>query len=124
MGDSLTVVHLVFPFPRLVPLVNIRSMGAELQVQNRCPAVAQGQLVGPGPVIVRVGVDKTRRHHQPLGVDGLLPFNLVLGDDGDPAVLDADVGYGVILGFRVHDPAVVDDQIVIGSHCRHDHRQA
>ena len=40
MGHGLTVVHLIFPHPLFVPLVQIGAMGADLQVQNRGPAVA------------------------------------------------------------------------------------
>ena len=71
-----------------------------------------------------VAIDKSRCNHQPFGIDGFLACNLVFSDDGDLAVLNADVGDGVLLGFRVHDPASVDDQVIIGSNCRHDHHQA
>ena len=113
VAHGLAVVYLVVPFARLVPRVDVRAMGADLEVQYRGPAVAQGELVGPGPVVVPVGVDKPRRHHMAGGIDGFLAGDLVLGDDGDLAALDADVGDRVIIGFRVHDPAVVDDQVVV-----------
>ena len=57
-------------------------MGADLQVHNRGPAVAQGELVRPGPVVVPVGVDETRSDHMASSVDGLLALDLVLGDRG------------------------------------------
>ncbi len=116
MGHCLTVVHLVFPLPRLVPLVDIGAVGADLQIQDGGPAIAQGELVGPGPVVVPVGVDEPGRDHMAGGVDRLLACDLFLGDDGDPAVLDADVGDGVVLGFRVHDPAIQNDQVIVFGH--------
>ena len=46
----------------------------------------------------------------------------VLGDGSDLAVLDADVGDGVIHRLRVHDPAVEDHEVVVGRQHWRDHR--
>ena len=46
-------------------------------------------------------------------VNGFLAGNLLLGDRGNPPVLDADVADGVVHGLWVHDAAIEDDQIVV-----------
>jgi hypothetical protein len=113
VAHGLAVVHLVVALALPVPLVDVRTVGADLEVQYRGPAVAQRELIGPGPVVVPVGIDEPRRDHVAGGIDGFLSGDLFLGDDGDPAVLDADVGDRVIPGFRVHHPAVENDEIVV-----------
>ena len=47
-----------------------------------------------------------------LTINGLFAADIVLRDDRDPAVLDAHVGNTVEHGLRVHDPAVLDDDVV------------
>ncbi len=99
-------------------------MSPHLQIHDGRTTVAQHQPVSIGFDAVLVSVDKSRRHHQPRGVDGLLAGDLFLGDDGDPAVSYADVGCVVEHGFRVHDPAAADHQIVVGGQGRRYQHQA
>lgn len=47
------------------------------------------------------------------GVDRLGAGDVVVGDDIDSAIFDADVSNCVVHRLRVHDPAVSDDQVVV-----------
>ena len=94
------------------------AVGAEFQVQQSGPSITQGEFVGPGPGVVPVGVNETRRHHQSVGVDGLLAKDLLRSDGGDPAVLDTDIPDGIEIGLRVQNPTTVDDKRVFSSHVR------
>jgi len=67
-------------------------------------------------------VDEARGDHVASGVDGLSAFNRVRGDYSDTAVLDAHIGDTVILGLRIHHPAVVDHDVIgLGHGLRVDH---
>jgi hypothetical protein len=46
----------------------------------------------------------------PRRVDRLFARDLLLGNDGDLGVLDAEVSPGIVLGLGIYDPAVVDEE--------------
>ena len=47
-----------------------------------------------------------------FGVDGLRPFNLVLGDFDNLAIFYCDVADGIEARLRVHYPAIEDDKVI------------
>ncbi len=54
----------------------------------------------------------------PGGVDGFITLNRRFCYYNDFSVFDTHIGYIVKHGFRVHDPAVIDHNIVIGGNGR------
>ncbi len=50
----------------------------------------------------------------PFSINGFITFNRRFCYCNDFAVFDTHIGYIVKHGFRVHDPAVIDHDIVIG----------
>jgi len=62
---------------------------------------------------VLVPINKSRCHYQSLGIDGLLACDSALGNDNNSTIFNAYIGYRVVFRFRVHDPAAVDDQLVL-----------
>ena len=97
----------------VVPFANLRAEGASLKVHRCGHPITQCKLVAERSRPVEMRVDETGRHHETLGVDRLLASNPVLGDRGDLAAPDADIGNGVMLGLRVHDPTTYNDKIEI-----------
>ena len=65
-----------------------------------------------------VPLDKARGDDVTLGVDGFFALDCVLGDGNNLPVFDPNVAHAVKVGLGVHDPSVVDYDIVIGGHCR------
>ncbi len=60
-----------------------------------------------------VRINETGRDNMAAGIDHFLAGDLLVGDDGDPVALDTNVRNGVVPGFRIHNPAVDDDQVVV-----------
>ena len=60
-----------------------------------------------------MGVDEARCHDMAGGIHGLGTFEWFFADRDDAAVLDADIGDIVEQRFRVDDPAVVDNEVVV-----------
>ena len=96
---------------RVVPVADGQHPG--FQLQRGGDALHRGHAVAADALVVEMDVDEARRHHVAGGVDGFPTGDPVLGDDDDRAVLDADVGVGVMPGFRINHPAVEDDEIVV-----------
>ena len=62
---------------------------------------------------MEVGVDEARPHDMAGGIHRLGTFEWLFADLDDATVFDADIGDVVEQCFRVHDPAVVDDEVVV-----------
>jgi hypothetical protein len=62
---------------------------------------------------VRVMINKTRRYDATLGVDGALRCGShVFANPGDLAALDGNIRLECRRARTVHDPAVLDEQII------------
>jgi len=73
-------------------------------------------LVNRLPVEMRV--DEPRRDDVAGGVNRLGALDGFLGNDGDPAVLDAHIGDAVVHRLGIHDPAIQYHDVVPGSRSR------
>ena len=62
---------------------------------------------------MRMDIDKTWGNHMSGSVYYLFARNLVCCDLDDLAIFNTHVCYRVIVGFRVHDPTIIDNQIVV-----------
>jgi hypothetical protein len=62
---------------------------------------------------MRVQVDETRSNDMPSRVNGFLASDLGAGNVKNLAVSDTDIAHGVEPAFRIHDPAIQDDEIIV-----------
>jgi hypothetical protein len=89
----------------VIPLADRQHAG--LQLQHGRQALDGLHAVVADILTVGVDVDKTGGNHMAGGIDGLLAGDLVLGDEGDLAILDADVDAPGIKAKKNAAPVVV-----------------
>ena len=63
-------------------------------------------------IVVGMRIDKARRHHQPVRVDGAPGALRHLADVGHAAVLNRDIGLVPLLAGAIDHGAVLDHKIV------------
>ena len=75
---------------------------------------------------MEMGVDEARCHDMAGGIYRPGTLQRLLADFGNAAIFDTDVGDTVKQRFRVHDPAVRDNEVIVlrqGRHSKHDTHQ-
>jgi hypothetical protein len=66
--------------------------------------------------IVNVQINEAGRNDQSLRLNSCATFNEVASDRPDLTVADADVTYSVKIRFRIHDPTVQNNDVIVVSH--------
>ena len=95
--------------------------GACFEVHLGGQAIAQIDLASERICTVLVPLDKARGDDVTLGVDGFFALDCILGDGDNLPIFYPNIAHTIKVGLGVHHPAVVDHDIVIGSHCWYDH---
>jgi len=120
MANRTAIVGLGHTGTSLVPFRHIGSRTAHLEIHAAGQPVAQPEGIADRHLKVEMGVDEARRHDMAGGIYRLGTLQRFLADFGNAAIFDTDVGDTVKLRFRVHDPAVVDNEIIV---LRNDRRR-
>ncbi len=110
-GDA--IVRLGLAGARFIPTVEEVPCTADFEIHAAGQAVAQPDGIAERRLPVEVRVNEPRPHDMASGIHRLGTFQWLFAYRDDAAVFDADIGDIVEQRFRVHDPAVVDDEVVV-----------
>ncbi len=113
MADRAAVVGPGHASTRFVPVRDIGSRAAHLEIHAAGQPVAQAKGIADRHLKVEVRVDEARCYDVAGSIHCFSPRKSVFADRNNATVLDADIGDIVIQGFRVYDPAVVDHKIIV-----------
>lgn len=109
MTDRRTVVQLCSRFV-LVAIVR-RWVGARFEIELRCNAIKDAQVLTQARRCVRVDIDKTRGDDKPASINYTIGFKALCRDVRYFPPFDSNVRNAIEVCLWVHDPTTLDDRI-------------